>query len=94
MKSFACPHCGEDVPAKRRSCPHCGASENDGWGEDDTDLEDGEFDYDEYVEREFGQSRDFDQPRSPGQLKAARTRFVIWVIIASLLLSVLLPLFL
>lgn len=56
-----CPVCGEEVPPKALACPDCGADHNSGWREDagvydGTDLPDGGFDYDEYVEREFGSS--------------------------------------
>jgi len=52
-----CPVCGEDVPRNARACPECGADHNSGWREEGEGIDaDGEstFDYDEYVEREFG----------------------------------------
>lgn len=54
-----CPVCGEEVPPGSRSCPGCGADETTGWGDDDSfesvDLSsEDEFDYDAFVEREFG----------------------------------------
>ena len=57
---FICPVCGATVPAKARACPECGSDEKTGWSDqtiyDDTGIEDPEeFDYDEYVRREFGQ---------------------------------------
>lgn len=53
-----CPVCGEDVPGGSLACPGCGADHNSGWRLDDDvhdglDLPDADFDYDEYVEREF-----------------------------------------
>jgi hypothetical protein len=53
-----CPVCGEDVPRGSLACPECGADHNSGWREDaDTydslDLPDENFDYDEFVRREF-----------------------------------------
>ena len=53
-----CPVCGEDVPAGAAACPGCGADSNPGWNEEATahdglDLPDDEFDYDEFVKREF-----------------------------------------
>jgi hypothetical protein len=54
-----CPVCGEDVPRGALACPECGADHNSGWREDADSIDaDGEsdFDYDEYVEREFGNS--------------------------------------
>jgi len=58
-KSFACPACGENVPAKAKACPHCGACEKSGWNEDASagdglDLPGEDFDYDKFVEEEFG----------------------------------------
>ena len=54
-----CPVCGEDVPRGSLACPECGADHNSGWRED-TAVEDGldlpgsDFDYDDFVQREFG----------------------------------------
>ena len=44
---------------KAKACPHCGACEKSGWNENaDTsgglDLPDEDFDYDKFVEEEFG----------------------------------------
>lgn len=54
-----CPVCGEDVPRGSAACPECGADHLSGWREDadaadGLDLPDEEFNYDEFVEREFG----------------------------------------
>jgi hypothetical protein len=54
-----CPVCGEDVPRGAAACPECGADHLSGWREDaDTtgglDLPDEEFNYDEFVKKEFG----------------------------------------
>lgn len=53
-----CPVCGEDVPRDALACPECGADHNSGWREDadSIDVSDGDFDYDEFTEREFGTS--------------------------------------
>jgi hypothetical protein len=57
-----CPVCGEDVPRKALACPECGADHESGWREgaetyDGMDLSDeAEFDYDEFVQQEFGAS--------------------------------------
>ena len=53
-----CPVCGEDVPRRSLACPECGADHNSGWkedayNEDGLDLPDNEFDYDDFVKREF-----------------------------------------
>ena len=54
-----CPVCGEDVPRNARACPECGSDEQTGWkeGADEIGLAgapDEEFDYDRFVEGEFG----------------------------------------
>jgi len=55
---FSCPHCGADVPSKAKACPECGSDETTGWSDDaktgNLGLPDDEFDYNEYVKREFG----------------------------------------
>jgi hypothetical protein len=53
-----CPVCGEDVPRNARACPECGADELSGWKDDaytydGLGLPDEDFDYDEFVAREF-----------------------------------------
>ena len=58
---FVCPHCGADVPNNAVFCRVCGASEDSGWNTDEdweaTESYEGyvdeEFDYDEFVQREF-----------------------------------------
>ena len=53
-----CPACGEWVPRGAAACDDCGACAKSGWSgdthEDGLDLPDDEFDYDEFVAREFG----------------------------------------
>ncbi len=54
-----CPVCGNDVPKKALACPDCGADHNSGWREeadhyDGLDLPDEDFDYDQFVRKEFG----------------------------------------
>jgi hypothetical protein len=54
-----CPVCGEDVPPAALACPECGADHNSGWREDAesydaTGLPEENFDYKEFVRREFG----------------------------------------
>ena len=59
---FVCPHCGAEVPAGAHACPECGSDDRTGWAEDAdrwaADIpagygEDDEFDYDEFIRREF-----------------------------------------
>jgi len=58
MPPEICPNCGADVPPRAKACPECGADEGTGWAEDaqagGLDLPDQEFDYEEFVQREFG----------------------------------------
>ena len=54
-----CPVCGEDVPRSSLACPECGADHNSGWREDaDTydavDVPNEDFNYDEFIRKEFG----------------------------------------
>ena len=55
-----CPICGEFVPRGLVACPACGSCAKSGWKEeandDGLDLPDApeDFDYDDFVAREFG----------------------------------------
>ena len=59
MPPTECLNCGADVPQKAKACPACGACDNTGWAEEagyeSTHLEEDEFDYDDFVAREFGE---------------------------------------
>lgn len=55
-----CPNCGADVPRTAKACPGCGADEETGWAEDaqqattaDLGLPEENFDYADFVKREF-----------------------------------------
>jgi hypothetical protein len=68
-----CPVCGEDVPRGSLACPACGADHNSGWRSDAyihdaLDLPDDDFDYDEFVQREFG-----------ARAKPAGTKTIWWI---------------
>jgi len=56
-----CPNCGTEVPPKAKACPECGSDEQTGWSEqahqDGLDLPDENFDYNDFVEREFGKAK-------------------------------------
>jgi uncharacterized membrane protein YvbJ len=58
MPPDTCPNCGADVPPGAKACPECGSDEQTGWSEaaasDGLDLPNQEFDYDDFVGREFG----------------------------------------
>lgn len=81
-----CPNCGADVPPQAIACPECGADEQTGWSEEayasGLDLPEEEFDYDEFVEKEFGREI------KPRGLKT------VWWITGILLLIILLGWFL
>lgn len=54
-----CPVCGEHVPPKSLACRECGADHLTGWApgaldSDGIDLPDDDFDYNEFIEKEFG----------------------------------------
>ena len=62
-RSFTCPHCGAEVDARAAACPECGSDNKTGWAEDAHKWaagipsgysRDDEFDYEEFVRREFG----------------------------------------
>ena len=56
-----CPNCGADVPRNAKACPGCGSDEQTGWSENaassNLDLPDDNFNYDEFVSREFGSKK-------------------------------------
>ena len=82
-----CPVCHEHVPPGRRACPHCGSSAEDGWGGDSSadglGLPDDEFDYDEFVAREFGGAQ-----RSSRHAGSAR-KPLLWGLVALALAAIL-----
>ena len=76
-----CPVCGEFVPRRSVACPGCGASRDSGWNEEAAvsglDLPgDDEFDYDDFVAREFGQGR----PKRPDRRR-------LWTVVGLLLIA-------
>ena len=58
MSPEICPVCGGEVPSNSSSCPGCGADEKTGWSDSvhagGLDLPEDEFDYPDFVAREFG----------------------------------------
>ena len=82
-----CPVCGEEVPRGAVACPECKADHNSGWREDAgsydaVGLPDEDFNYDEFVEQEFGSS-----PK-PAAIKT------VWWVTAVLALAVLVAIYL
>jgi hypothetical protein len=57
MTPEICPNCGAEVPPKSKACPECGSDENTGWSDDahreSLGLPEENFDYDDFVKREF-----------------------------------------
>jgi hypothetical protein len=62
MPPEICPHCGAEVPPNAKACPECGSDEETGWGDEAQtqalDLPEENFNYDDYVEREFGKGKE------------------------------------
>lgn len=86
-----CPVCGEWVPRGAAACNDCGACAKSGWSgdthADGLDLPDEDFDYDDFVAREFGES--------PAR-KAGMSPLWWWVAVAlliSLAAAALMPVF-
>ena len=79
-----CPHCGAEVPPKARSCPECGSDERTGWSDrahaDRLGLPDDEFDYDKFVQEEFGK-------RGGSRMKPSGLSWFWWVVAVILLLA-------
>lgn len=76
-----CPVCGEDVPRGALACPECGADHKSGWRADaevydGVDLGDDEFDYDEFVQTEFG-----------SHAKPAGVKTIWWITALALLVA-------
>ena len=76
---FVCPHCGAELSVDATFCRHCGASEDAGWGGEadssDADQSDDwsdDFDYDDFIAREFPE-----HARTP-----ARRRNAYWLAFA------------
>ncbi len=88
---FLCAHCGAEVKIGALFCRKCGASDDSGWGQDDDVLlddetaVDDEFDYHEFVRREFPGA--VDEPIYPGRLKQLGIAIVILLICLALFLA-------
>ena len=59
MPPSVCPNCGATIPPKARACPECGSDDQTGWSTDANvgglDLPDDNFDYADYLKKEFGE---------------------------------------
>jgi hypothetical protein len=78
-----CPNCGAEVPSKARACPECGADEQTGWSDEAQaqrlDLPDDQFDYGDFVKREFGPAD------NTGRLRPRGTKWLWWIVALLLL---------
>jgi len=84
MAPEICPNCGAEVPLNAKACPQCGSDQNTGWSDetknDALDLPDENFDYDEYIGREFGKKR----------LKPRGLNWFWWLVAVLLLIAIVL----
>jgi len=87
---FVCPQCGGEVKVGARACPHCGSDEETGWSEEAENWQadipagygpDEEFDYDEFVTREF--------PERAGRARASSRALLVAVAVALTVLALL-----
>lgn len=80
MPPEICPNCGAEVPPNAQACPECGSDEQTGWSEaaetGGLDLPDQNFDYNDYVKREFS-----------GKTPVPRGIHWLWWLIALLLVA-------
>jgi zinc-ribbon domain len=78
-----CPSCGAAVPSHARACPECGADEQTGWSDrahaDRLGIPDEDFDYDDYVQEEFG-------GKSNAPIKPHGITWLWWVVALGLVL--------
>jgi hypothetical protein len=75
---YACPSCGAEVRVGSRGCPSCRSGAAPNWQQDESldglDLPDDpqEFDYNDFVKREFGGG-------GPSRLKPAGLAWKWWI---------------
>ncbi len=82
---FVCPNCGVELSIGATFCPECGSNDEAGWNLEE-EYED-DFDYDEFVKREFPDSDGL--LTNPGSWKT----WVILLLCLALILPFLLVLF-
>jgi hypothetical protein len=86
-----CPVCGEWVPRGAAACDDCGACAKSGWKAnadiyDGVDLPDDDFDYDDFIQREFGNT----SSSRPGISKQTFWRIVAAIVLGVMILGYLL----
>jgi hypothetical protein len=86
MSPEVCPNCGAGVPSHAKACPQCGSDETTGWSDkayaDNLGLPEEEFDYDEFVQQEFG----------PDKAKPSGIGWFWWVVAILVIIAFLFPL--
>ena len=87
-----CPFCGADLPVNASLCRNCGASAEYGWDSVENNVDDlnsnygdDEFDYDEFVAREFPEHADGTQRNATGP--SMKTRVLILALLVSLIMA-------
>lgn len=90
---FPCPHCGEPVRAGAGFCRACGSDKETGWSNEADDAggtsesgwseKEDDFDYQEYLAREFPD----DAP--PPSIRSRLTRGVAWLAVLAVILAIL-----
>lgn len=91
QETFDCPHCGEPVLTTARMCRACGADAACGWNDADWEESDGaqglsdDFDYDDFVRREFPEAHT--APAGTGSGPGFWVSVVLFLVLVSLLLS-------
>ncbi len=85
--TFDCPHCGKPVRENASACPHCGSDDETGWSLDNDEYVEDEFDYDDFIHKEF--------PKESERSGARFGKKELWtIIVIALLATMILPLFL
>jgi ribosomal protein L40E len=86
---FLCPCCGARVAAGAKFCRQCGADAEVGWDPEglDSDLaggyeDDDDFDYDEFIAREFPEQA---EPNPGRNLRRAIWVFVVLIVCGAML---------
>ena len=78
MPPQICPNCGARVPRDARACPECGSDDETGWSETayegSLDLPEENFNYEEFVQREF-------EGKAP---ESRRVHWLWWIVALSL----------
>lgn len=84
-ENFDCPCCGAEVSAGASFCRECGASDDSGWNLENEEgfASDDDFDYDEFLDREFSITRPSSQRQ---QLQRTLTVAIIILTCVSLTL--------